>query len=50
LVVYLSGNALGPVSALMGNRLRTGKLSWYAIIHSDPSVGRRNEYQLKLGR
>jgi len=35
----------------MGDRLRAGKLSRYVTSHPDhPSVGRRNEYHLRLGR
>ena len=46
---------LGPVSAWMGDRLRVGKLPVYnqpprSTQPGHPSVGRRNEYQLRLGR
>ena len=47
----------GPVSTWMGDHLRTGKPSQYITSHpgqlslanGHPSVGRRNEYQRKLG-
>jgi len=57
-VVTLRRPTLCPVSAWMGDRLRASKLSRCVYITSHPgqtqpghpSVGRRCEYQLRLGR